>query len=730
MCRRSAIGALLLAGIAGPLLAQSPDDGSSKTVRAVRTDTPVSIDGLLDEVAWSNAVVVEDFYQVLPVEYSEPSQQTQILLLYDDEALYLAAKMSDSEPAEITANVLRQGGQSWTDDQFSLILDPFNDRRNGYRFQINPNGVREEGLYQNTTQVQWEWQGIWQTATSRDGDGWIAETRIPFKTLSFNPNSDTWGINFSRKIARHNETIGWVSRNQTQNPAISGVLTGLGGFEQGLGLDVVPSVTVNGQKAYALESSDSSFEPSLDVFYKLTPALNAALTINTDFSATEVDDRQVNLTRFGLFFPEKRDFFLQDADIFEFGRLGGQNFGSPFSRPLAENGRPYFSRRIGLSASGQPVDLDYGGRLSGRIGRWNVGTLAIRQDEFEGVEATNLFVGRSVLNVLSESSLGVIITDGDPRSNLDNSVIGADFRYQNTRLPNGRVIEADAWYQQSDTEGMDSNDTAWGAKFRMPNNTGFKAEVGVKEIQANFNPALGFINRTGIRGYVLETGYTNRPRDRVVRSIYSGAAVERVERLTGELQSQVASIRVDVQNQTNDKIVFTYSNDKEGLIRPFEISEGIFIPVGEYSFDQFRAHVDTSAHRKVKTRLTVGSGEFYDGERDNVSAFIEWTPSQHFRTSVSYSYDDVRLPQGDFILRLARVGVDLIFSSTLSWVNLLQYDNESEVIGINSRLHWIPQAGREMFLVLNHNLEDLDRNDSFHSTLAELSFKFNYTFRF
>ena len=714
----------------GGVLAQGADDLALKSVRAVRTDSPPSIDGRLNEPIWSGAAVVEDVHQIEPVEYASPSERTQFFLLYDNEALYVAAKMWDKKPELITAKVLRQGGQSWTDDQFQVILDPFNDKRSGYRFIVNPNGVRQEGLVINTSQAEWNWEGIWQAAATQDEEGWVAEARIPFKTLSFDSESDTWGINFTRTIMRDNETIGWVSRNQDQNPAISGVLTGLKGLEQGLGLDVVPTLTVNGERTFAPHSSDSRAEPSLDIFYKITSELNAALTLNTDFSATEVDDRQVNLTRFSLFFPEKRNFFLQDTDIFEFGRLGLRGWGSRFSRPLSENGRPFFSRKIGLSSTGQPVDLDVGGKLSGRIGRWNIGALAVQQDKFEAVKAADLFVGRASANVLQESNVGVIITDGDPRSNLSNSVLGADFHYQNTRLPNGRVIEADIWYQQSNTEGIDGEDAAWSAKFKMPNNTGFRGEVGLKEIQANFIPALGYTNRKDIRDYTFETGYTYRSRGGAVRSIYGGAIVERVERLNGELQSQVANLRLDIQNQTNDKVVFTYSEEREGLIQPFEISEGVVIPRGIYSFDGFKVHVDTGTHRKLKTRFTVGSGDFYAGGQENVNMFLEWTPNQRFRTSVNYRYNDVSLPQGKFILRVVQVGLDVTFSSTLSWVNLLQYDNNSEIVGINSRLHWIPQAGREMFIVLNHNMEDVDRNDSFHSAFADLSFKVNYTFRF
>ena len=507
--------ALVLLVWAPALLAQSDSLAASmKRLGAVRTSTPITIDGRLDEPAWATAAIIapEDIHQILPVEYSAPTQVTRFLVLYDDDALYLAADMKDDQPDLMTAKVLRQGGaNSWLDDQFNIFLDPFNDKRSGYRFQVNPHGVRQEGLFRGADQVQWQWNGIWQAGASQGDDGWVAETRIPFKTISFNPETDTWGLNLNRRVARNNETMGWVSRNRTQSPAISGELTGIMDLRQGLGLDIVPSFTAVERRDFEPRADDSDAEPSLDVFYKLTPSLNAALTLNTDFSATEVDDRQVNLTRFGLFFPERRDFFLQDADIFEFGRIGQRTMDSPFARPLEENALPFFSRRIGLSATGQPVDLEGGGKLSGRAGRWTIGTLAIRQDEFENVEQTDLFVGRVAANVLEESSVGLIVTDGDPLSNVDNSLAGVDFRYQNTRLPNGRTLESEAWYQKSSTEGREGDDGAWGVRVWSPNTAKFKGGVGIKEVEANFNPALGYINRRNIRDYTGELGYTYRP---------------------------------------------------------------------------------------------------------------------------------------------------------------------------------------------------------------------------
>jgi hypothetical protein len=726
-------------GYPAVLLAQADTPAAAtKQLMAVRASGPIVVDGRLDEPAWAGAAVIEseDLHQILPVEYAMGTQRTRFLVLYDDDALYLAGDMHDDQPELMTAKVLRQGGNnSWLDDQFNIWLDPFNDKRSGYRFQVNPHGVRQEGLARAGDQVQWQWNGIWQAEALQGDEGWAVETRIPFKTISFNPETDTWGLNLNRRVARDNETIGWVSRNRTQSPAISGELTGISGLRQGLGLDVVPSLTAISRRDYEPRADESDVEPSLDVFYKLTPSLNASLTLNTDFSATEVDDRQVNLTRFGLFFPEQRDFFLQDADIFEFGRIGQRSMDSPFARPLEENGLPFFSRRIGLSATGEPVPLEGGAKLSGRAGRWTIGTLAIRQDEFQldefqTVESSDLFVARVAANVLAESSVGFIATNGDPLTNLDNSVAGVDFRYQNTRLPNGKTLESEVWYQGSSTENRSGDDDAWGFRVWSPNTSGFKGGVGLKEIQADFYPALGFINRSDVRDYTGELGYTYRPQGRSWRSLYTGANIQRIDNLDGSLQSEVAQLRAEIENQTTDKLTLRYQNEKDNVPLEFEIFDDVFIPRGDYSFDQLRVGVSTGPHRRFVTSASYAAGDFYDGDIATVSTSVEWIPMPRFRASISYDYNDVHLPQGDFVARLARTGIDYIMSAKLSWVNLIQYDNDTDTTGINSRLHWIPEAGRELFIVLNHNLEDFDGDGVNHSDTADFTIKYRHTFRY
>ena len=735
----------------GSGLAQRADPAGEtlKSVRMVRTDTPPMIDGRLDDAVWATAAVVDDFHQSRPIEGAEPTERTEIYLLYDDDALYIGGRFWDSEPGRIAAGTLRHRSlRLGDDDRIAIVLSPFNDRRSGYKFETNANGVKHEAIYQNVSQNLPVWNTIWDVASTTDSGGWTTEIAIPLKSISFDPEIDTWGINFSRAVRRKGEEISWVSRNRSYNPSIVGLATGLTGLEQGLGLDVVPSIALNRRREFAsvgdvagASSADSSrTRPSLDLFYKITPSLNGALTLNTDFSATEVDSRQVNLTRFNLFFPEQRAFFLQDTDIFEFGRIGGRNSDTnqSISGPSRENGRPFFSRRLGLSDSGQPVDLDYGGKLSGRIGPWSVGGLAVRQAEFGEVGSSDVFVGRASLSVLEESAVGFIVTEGDPNTNLDNSVAGVDFRYLNSRLGNSRVLEADAWFLRSDTEGLSGDDRAFGLGLRAPNRSGLRWGVAAKEIQSNFNPALGYVNRAGIRDRTADFGYTHYFRGGPVASWFASVDAQRIERLDGGLQTQIVTITpLEIDSRSRDSVVLQYKSTDEVLIRPFRIyrdpsdpSREVVIPRGRYSFGEYVATVATGSHRKFVAALHHRRGDFFGGERVNYGTITTWRPTKHFTFRLGYDYHDIRLPQGAFVTRLANFSSEVAFNSDLLWINRVQYDNVSEEVGINSRLHWVLRDGREAYLVLNRNLQDYDRNNSYDETLSDVSVKVNYTFRF
>jgi len=728
--------------------AQQITTGNNKTVAIPQLAGDVSIDGSLDEGLWSQAALIEDLHQVFPEEFVNPTEPTRVRVFYTESALYVGAVMVESDPTQIRDRVLRQGQSLDADDIFAVIIDPYLDRRNGYRFEVNPNGVRWEGLFQNIITVEGNWDGIWESRAERTDEGWSAEIRIPFQSLSFNPGSTEWGINFSRIRRGDNEIIAWTSNNREVNPSTAGTATGLTGLRQGVGLDVVPSMTLRRNRLFGPGGfEENHYEPQLDVFYKVTPQLNASLTLNTDFSATEVDDRQVNLTRFNLFFPEKRDFFLRDVDIFEFGQIGSGSFNAvsgtgsaAANAPALQNSRPFFSRKIGLGPNGQILDLVGGVKLSGRVGDWNVGSLLINQGEESaiGLDSQNIFVGRTVLNVGSRTQVGAILTDGNPQGNIDNTLVGTDVRYRNTAFF-GNTVEASAFYQETDTEGLASQDNAsYGINMFLPNAQGLQGQYQYKRVEKNFFPAVGYVNVRDIEDHHTSVGYRHfMDPDDFFRSVALIAEGYRAENLDdGTLNNENLGLRLTSFTNTNDSYWTRYVYYKEVLPQPFTIyrasdgSQTVTIPAGEYSWDDFFVGMSWGGHRKLSGSLMMWSGDYYNGSHFQKNGNVTWRPNRNFAVTFTFNENEIELPAGDFTVRLYGLNSQYAFSSTLSWSNLIQYDNVSENLGLNSRLHWIPRAGQQAFLVLNWGLVDADKDNHFDSTVADLSLKFNYTFRF
>lgn len=707
-----------------------------KSVSAIRIDAPPDLDGKLDDEVWSRATAVEDLHEVNPNEYQPASEQSEFYVLFDDDNLYIGARFLDSEPEKVVSRVLRQGDISTGDDRVTVILDPFNQGRSGYKFSLNPNGIRSEALFRNVTEENVQWQGIWHGAAEQNENGWAAEIAVPFKTLSFNPANDTWGINFNRSIGRKQEEMGWVSYNRTQNPANSGKLTGMSGLQQGLGLDIVPSIAGSSSKDFQTLDQTNSVEPALDMFYKPTPTMTAALTINTDFSGTSADIRQINLSRFSVFFPEQRSFFLQDTDIFEFGLIGGNGGGGGGGRAFQESGRPFFSRRIGLNSDGDAIDIIAGLKLTGRAGRWNYGVLNVQQDAYQttdgdNVQARNLFVGRVAANVLAESSVGMIATYGDPTSNLDNTLVGADFRYLNTRLPGGRTLQGSLWYQQTETQGIDGENGAFGFSIKAPNSQGWQGGLAFREIQKNYNPAIGFVRLTNVHDVSADARYTWRPLGSALRSIRSGIEFRQTNVIDGRMDSyrlQLEAVRLE--NNYGDDIGFNYQFEGENLTEPFEISDGIIIPPGDYDWRRYCLRGGTGQQRALRINGFFCGGSFYDGDRLSGGPGLTWRPSEHFRLGANYRINIIDLPQGSFTTRQSTINADIAFTATWYWENIIQYDNVSDSIGVNSIMRWIPLAGREMVFVVNREFVDFEESKNFVSTAQDLTFKVNYTFRF
>ena len=706
------------------------EQGGRKRIEIPRTDLEPEIDGILDDEIWQHAVVITDLHQFQPVDHGEPSERSEFYLAYSERYLYIAARLYDSDPSAISARQLVQGQNMGFDDAFEFILDTFNNGRTGYQFQTNPNGIRREGVYDQPQNLNRDWAGIWRVESQIDEEGWTAEVAIPFITLNFDPEIEDWGFTIARTIARKQEEIAWSSFNRRINPTTTGVLSGIRDIRQGIGLDIIPSVAMAVSEDHTTGTTDDRFDPSLNVFYKITPNLTGALTFNTDFSATEVDNRQVNLSRFSLFFPEKRDFFLQDVDIFSFGGIGGGN-----SRFNAPNGIPFYSRRVGLnSATGQPVDIDAGAKMTGRVGQWNVGALAVQQGDTTGLDGQSLFVGRAAVNVMSESSIGGIFTYGDPNSESDNALAGMDFRYQNTRFSERYTMRGNAWYQQTDTDGLTGDDKAYGVNINLDTQgDGPAGSIGYSYIGDDFNPALGFANRRGQEQFSLQGRFRHFFKDHPILRVYNlfSRFNQYRDLATGELVSENLFARlININTHRGDQIGIGFARNREGLFEDFEIRPGIIIPAGKYSFTNLNAEFNLSNQRNFAPRIGFNHGEYYDGDRTEYNAGIEWRPDEHFFLDFNYSYQDIKLPQGEFVVRLVSANVNYAFDSKWSWVNLVQYDNFSDSVGINSRLRWNPQAGEDLFIVLNYNFDTEGTFSRLSREKSEIALKYTKTFRF
>lgn len=708
----------------------------AKITDVAKTNLVPILDGVLDDPIWQEARMITDFHQVQPVDHGEPTEPSVYYITYDDKNFYMAARLYDSDPSQIRARQLIQGQNVFGDDTADILLDTFNNDRTAFYFQTNPNGVRSEGVWESASKYNNDWSGIWEVASRIDEQGWTTEMIIPFTTLNFDPNTDEWGLNLGRSIARYNERIYWSSFNRSTNPATAGQVVGINDIQQGLGLDIVPSLTLAQAEDHVADSTSDRTDPTLDVFYKFTPNLTGVLTLNTDFSATEVDDRQVNLTRFSLFFPEKRDFFLQDSEIFSFGNIGGSGGGNAPPGAKINNGIPFYSRRIGLNpASGQPVDIDVGGKLAGRVGNLSLGALAIQQGDRIGLEGQDVFVGRVTSNILSESRIGAIFTDGNPNSVTDNSLMGVDFTYRNTQFSDTHTLTSDLWYQQSDTENMDGDDKSYNANINYSTQgTGASLELDYSYVGDEYNPSLGFANRRGIERAAFSTNYryflNAHPFIRNLTWVLRGDHIRDSE--TGKMQSQFVQFNpIAFDTNRGDLVFIMIQNDKEGLAQPFEIQPGVIIPAGDYSFNWAQLMIRSSRNRTFAPNFIYREGDFYNGKSKVINTGFGWNPNRNLSVDLSYNYTDASLPAGDFVTRLIRLNARYAFSVEWSWVNLLQYDNRSGSLGLNSRLRWNPRAGENLYLVINYNFDSsIGAFRELNPIDSEIVVKYSRNFRF
>ena len=696
---------------------QTETTGNQPAVVISRTSGKITIDGKLNESSWQQTAAIDTFTQVDPDEGEPASEKTEVRLLYDANQLYIGIHCFDSSPEKIVATQMVRDGNLGSDDSISIIIGPYHDQRNGYYFETNPLGVRGDALIEGS-RFNKNWDGIWYCKTSRDESGWSAEIAIPFKTISFNPETDRWEFNIKRFIRRRNEQSQWASpsRDKRFNSfANAGLITEIHDIKQGEGLDIKPFFLSSFTRNYDTGSDDTEIDGGLDLFYKVTPSLTLAMTVNTDFAEAEVDDRRVNLTRFPLFFPEKRDFFLQDTGIFNFGGI-------------RHNPLPFHSRRIGIGPDGEVRDILVGAKLTGRIGDLNLGLLDVQMKHDTELGDKNLFVGRASVNVLDESTVGTIFTAGDPATNGNAWTGGFDFNYNNSSFNGDKTLSGNVWILGSDSPGIDDNQFAYGIKLRYPNDTVSWA-LGYTRIDDNFDASLGFVPRRGINEYFFDWRYRFRPDSDVVRFIDTGASGSVITDLDGNVESRSLDIELmTLVTQRGDYLNVEYSREREVLDSNFEISSGVILPPSSYKYDRYRINLSTTKAEPIDTTVRFSGGDFFDGTREDYYLSVNWRPSRSLSISSDYTLNDIHLDEGNFLTRIIRARINVMFTPDLTWSTYTQYDNVSESIGINSRLHWIIEPGNEIYFVINQAIDRVDESFAFRETTATA--KVGWTFRF
>jgi len=704
-------------------------------VVARRANSKIQVDGVLGETAWQDRPSIADFVQVEPHSGNPPTEATEVWVAYSRDALYLAVRCHDRSTRQIVATEMRRDAELGENDKIEIVLDTFHDHRNSYYFATNAAGALVDGRITENQEPALEWDGIWIVRTRIDERGWTAEFEIPFKTVGFSPDLRQWGFNISRHLARGRETSRWASPSldvQLYQTVRAGHLSGLEGLSQGVGLDLKPYGIVGFTRDIGrADRVQADGTGGSDIFYRITPNLVSSTTFNTDFAETEVDARQINLTRFPLFFPEKRGFFLEDAGIFEFagnGEIGPE--GDWHGDLLA-----FFSRRIGL-VEGNEVPLRAGEKLTGKIGRFDVGLLDVQtgdltRDKKVLFPGKNLAVGRVKANFLSQSYLGALFTSGDPTGETSNQVGGFDLKLATSNfLKSEKNLSLALFGSKSRTRGVEGGDTAVGGVLAYPNDL-INARYKLLKIGENYNPALGFVPRRGVRISSLEVEISPRPRFWNIRQMSFEFEYSDYYNLR-ERSSETRELRVTPfqwRFDSGEFVTYEYSRNSERLYEPWEIQDDVVLPSGKYTFGTHSMEFFTSEARTFSAGAGFSTGSFFGGTRREARINAGWKKSRHLTAAFSLERNWVRLEQGRFNTSLVTCRLDYSFTPFVALANFVQYDTESRNIGLQSRLRWILTPGTEFFVVLNHAWQE-NRFDRFEAAQTRFRVKLNYTFRF
>ena len=701
------------AGPAAPVAPEviSRDAAGRATIRAVRVTAPLKLDGKLDEAVFANLLPMSGFIQTEPLEGTPATQRTDVWLFFDNNNVYVAARCWEPHMERLVANEMRRDAVSifTANDAFSFIFDTFYDRRSGVTLTTNAIGGRTDGQSANERAYNPDFNPVWDVQVGRFDGGWTVEAAVPFKSLRYRPGrAQIWGFNARRHTPWKNETSFLMPTPAARGAqgiiqtSIAATVVGLEAPANSRNLEIKPfatsSVTTDAVAAPAV-SNDLSGDVGVDVKYGVTQGLTADFTYNTDFAQVEADEQQVNLTRFSLFFPEKREFFLENKGTFDFGGTGVMG-GSTDTPTL------FYSRRIGLY-QGSAVPILAGGRLTGRVGRYSVGLLNIQsgRDAASGATRTNFAVARVKRDLFRRSSIGALVTRRSVRERRlgSNDAYGVDgaFAFFNN-------LSINTYWARTRTDGLHGEDVSYRAQLDYAGDR-YGLQVERLLVGDNFNPEVGFLRRDNMRKSYAQARFSPRPRtSKVVRKYSWTGAVNYIENGAGRLETRQSDGDFSIEFHNSDKLLLGASDHYELLTAPFRIAPGVAIPARGYGFSSLRAGYNFGQSRKVYGNVAAERGTFYNGHSTTVSfrsARAEITHLVSVEPNISFNWVD--LPAGSFTTRLIGSRVTYTMTPRMFASALVQYNSSNNSLSSNVRLRWEYRPGSEFFIVFNDGRDTL-----------------------
>ncbi len=699
------------AGPPPPILPETiaRDDQGRATVRAVRVTTPMRIDGKLDEAVYSSVQPASGFIQMEPNAGQPASERTEVWVFYDKDNVYVSFRAWESQPDRTIVNEMRRDSFNIRQgDSISFSFDTFRDRRNAIIFEANSLGARTDAQSTNERQFNPDWNPVWSLTAGKFEGGWTIEAALPFKSIRYAPGTvQDWGFQARRSNKSKNE-ISYL----TKLPPSLGL--GRADFSASLyanlvGLEAPPLSRTLEVKPYAIAdvTTDNTSSPArtndpggdvgVDAKYSITQNLTADLTYNTDFAQVEADEQQVNLTRFSLFFPEKRDFFLENQGLFTFGT---NSFSVGTSGATSDLPILFYSRRIGLS-NNREVPILGGGRVTGRVGRYSLGfvNLQTRDDADAGAQATNFTVVRVKRDILRRSSIGVLATNRSKAQALpgSNQVYGVDgtFAFFNN-------LTFATYLAKTISEGIESDDLSYRAQMEYGGDR-YGVQLERLSIDTHFNPGVGFLRRSDMRKNYGQLRFSPRPTSiKRVRKFSSIGQFTYVEDSAGRLSTRIIDGEFAVEFQNSDRFSVGVNDDYELLLRPFTIVPGAIVPAGGYDFTTGRIGYNMGQQRKVSGNVLFETGSFYNGDRTAITfnrSRINVSPQLSVEPSLSINW--IELPTGSFTTTLIGSRVTYTMTPLLFASALVQYNSSTQTVSANARLRWEYRPGSELFIVYN-----------------------------